>query len=94
MSHWYDSAPKKSRRKRDSNPGSSALEADALPLGQRGGASRAPGLGSILVLAMDLFPGRVIPVTGKLVLQWLHCQAPGVRGPALGLVGPVSVDCD
>ena len=25
-------------RKRDSNPGSSALEADALPLGQRGGA--------------------------------------------------------
>ena len=31
MSHWYDSTPKKSRRKRDSNPGSSALEADALP---------------------------------------------------------------
>ena len=26
----YDSTPKKSRRKRDSNPGSSALEADAL----------------------------------------------------------------
>ena len=37
--HWYDSTPKKSRRKRDSNPGSSALEADALPLGQRGGLS-------------------------------------------------------
>ena len=30
MSHWYDSTPKKSRRKRDSNPGPSALEADAL----------------------------------------------------------------
>ena len=28
--HWYDSTPKKSRRKRDSNPGPSALEADAL----------------------------------------------------------------
>ena len=28
--HLYDSTPKKSRRKRDSNPGSSALEADAL----------------------------------------------------------------
>ena len=27
MSHWYDSTPKKSLRKRDSNPGSSALEA-------------------------------------------------------------------
>ena len=30
LSHWYDSTPKKSRRKRDLNPGSSALEADAL----------------------------------------------------------------
>ena len=30
LSHWYDSTRKKSRRKRDSNPGSSALEADAL----------------------------------------------------------------
>ena len=29
-SHWYDSTPEKSWRKRDSNPGSSALEADAL----------------------------------------------------------------
>ena len=37
LSHWYDSTPKKSRRKQDSNPGLSALEADALPLGQRGG---------------------------------------------------------
>ena len=25
---------------------------------------------------------------------WLPCQAPGVIGPALGLVGPVSVYCD
>ena len=32
---WLD--PEKSRRKRDSNPGSSTLEADALPLDQRGG---------------------------------------------------------
>ena len=33
---WLD--PEKTpHRKRDSNPGSSALEADALPLGQRGG---------------------------------------------------------
>ena len=31
---------KKSRRKRDSNPGSSALEANALPLGQRGGRAK------------------------------------------------------
>ena len=35
LSHWYDSTPKKSRRKRDSNLGSSALEADTF--GQRGG---------------------------------------------------------
>ena len=30
LSHWYDSTPEKSRRKQDSNPGSSALDADAL----------------------------------------------------------------
>ena len=30
LSHWYDSTPEKSRRKRDSNPGSSSLEAGAL----------------------------------------------------------------
>ena len=43
LSHWYDSTPKKkSRRKRDSNPGPSALETDALPLGQRGGNLREP----------------------------------------------------
>ena len=30
LSHWYDSTPKKFRRKRNSNPGSSAFEADAL----------------------------------------------------------------
>ena len=38
LSYWYDSTLEKSRRKRDSNLGSSALEADALPLGQRGGS--------------------------------------------------------
>ena len=37
LSHWYDLTPKKSHHKWDSNPGSSALEADALPLGQQGG---------------------------------------------------------
>ena len=30
LSHWYDSTPEKSRGKRDSNSGPSALEADAL----------------------------------------------------------------
>ena len=34
---------KKSRCKRDSNPGSSALEADALPLGQRGDVCLSDG---------------------------------------------------
>ena len=41
-----------------------------------------------------IFPGRVIPVTQKLALQRLPCQAPGMIGSALGLVGPVSVYCD
>ena len=50
-------------------------------------ASRAAGRGSIL---LDLSPGRVIPVTYELVLQWPHCQAPGVIGSALGLVNLMS----
>ena len=45
-------------------------------------------------LATGFFRGRVIPVTSKLALQWLPCQAPGVIGSALGLVGTVSVYCD
>ena len=43
---------------------------------------------------VGFFRGRVIPVTSKLALQWLPCQAPGVIGSVLGLVGPVSVYCD
>ena len=42
----------------------------------------------------SFFLGRVIPVTSKLALQWLPCQAPGVIGSALGLVSSVSVYCD
>ena len=47
--------------------------------------------GSIPAYAVGIFfPGRVIPVTSKLVLQVL----PFVKGSALGLVGTVSVYCD
>ena len=42
----------------------------------------------------DFFPGRVMPVTSKLPLHWLPCQALGVIGSAMGLAGPVSVYCD
>ena len=42
----------------------------------------------------EIFPGRVIPVTSKLALQWLSCQAPGIIGSVLGLVGQLSVYCD
>ena len=35
-----------------------------------------------------------LPVISKLALQWLPCQAPGIIGSALELVGPVSVYCD
>ena len=41
-----------------------------------------------------IFLGQVIPVTSKLALQWLPCQAPGVIGSAQELVGLVSVYCD
>ena len=40
------------------------------------------------------FPGRVIPVSQKLALQLLPCQAPGIIESPLGVVGPVSVYCD
>ena len=40
------------------------------------------------------FPGQVIPVTSKLALQCQPCQAHGIVGSALGLVGPVSVYCN
>ena len=33
-------------------------------------------------------------MTSKLTLRWLPCQVPGVLGSTLGLVGPVSVNCD
>ena len=57
-------------------------------------ASRAEDPGFESRLSRDFFRGRVIPVTSKLALQWLPCQAPGDTGSALGLVGPVSVYCD
>ena len=33
-------------------------------------------------------------MTNIFTFQWLPCQAPGIIGSALGLVGPVSVYCD
>ena len=52
---------------------------------------RAADLGLIRVFSVGIFPGRVIPLTKKLVLKWLPCQALGVIGSTLGLVGPVSI---
>ena len=59
----------------------------------RASASRTedPGFESRL---RGIFSGVVIPVTSTLALQWLSCQAPGVIGSALELVGPVPVYCD
>ena len=52
-------------------------------------ASRVADLGSIPAFPVGLFPGRVILMISKLVLQKLvHCQALGDTGSALGLAGP------
>ena len=67
-----------------------------LVLVVKASSSRTAGPGSIPVFPVVIFPNGVIPVTSKLVLQWLPCQAPGDIRTALGLVGPVSVvycDC-
>ena len=48
-------------------------------------SSRAANLRSNPCFPAGLSPGRVIPVTPELALQWLSCMAPGVIGSALGL---------
>ena len=53
----------------------------------------ASGAGSIPACVVGIFPGRVMPMTLKLAHQWLPCQAPGIIGSPLGLVGPVLVYC-
>ena len=54
-------------------------------------ASRAEGPGFESRLRRDFFG---VESYQWLALQWLPCQATGVIGSALGLVGPVSVYCD
>ena len=51
---------------------------------------RAEDPGFESCLRRDFFPGRIIPVTQTLALQWLPGQVPGVIGLVLGLVGPVT----
>ena len=57
-------------------------------------ATRVEDPGSNCRLRRDFSGVESYPVTSKLALQWLPCQAPGVIGSVLGLVGPVSVYCD
>ena len=54
-------------------------------------ASSLAEWGSIPAYAVGIFPGRVIPVAKRLVLQWLPCPAIGVIGSVLGVAGPVLV---
>ena len=79
----------------DGGPASGLVSLDRL-VGRvvKASASRAEDPGFESRLRRLFFRGRVIPVTQKLALQWLPCQAPGVVGSALGLVDPVSVYCD
>ena len=74
--------------------GKSPLPDRLVGLVVKASASRVKDLEFDSRLQPDFFRGRVIPVTSKLALQWLPCQAPGVLGSVLGLVGPVSVYCD
>ena len=63
--------------------------------GGKASASRAEGPGSNPGhLLWDFYGVESLPVTKTLARQWLPCQAPGVIGSALALVGPVSVYCD
>ena len=51
-------------------------------------------LGSILVFRIDPVARSSRNGESKLIIQWFLCQEPGVIGLALGLVCPVSVDCE
>ena len=53
-----------------------------------------PGFESLGSRLRQDFSGSSHTSDLKMALQWLPCQAPGVTGSALGLVGPVSVCCD
>ena len=89
-------------------PRSAALEADVSPLYHQISFSGRDRLDGLVVKASASGaedPGfeshlrRDVSVSShtsdlKLALHWLPCQAPGVIGSALGLVGPVSVYCD
>ena len=70
----------------------SSVEDCIVYLVVKASASRAEGPGFEFRLRRD-FSG-VESYQGKLALQWLPYQAPGVIGSVLGLVGPVSVYCD
>ena len=82
---------KKKKKRRKQEGILSTKEHRLVGLVVKASASRAEGPGFESRLNRDFFRGRVIPVTLKLALKWLPCQAPGVIGSALGLVGPVSV---
>ena len=56
-------------------------------------ASRAEDPGFEFRLRQDFF-GLSHTSDSYIALQWLPCQASGIVGSALGLVGPVSVYCD
>ena len=45
-------------------------------------------------IAPEILSGSSHTSDFKLPLHWLPCQALGIIGSALGLVGPVSVYCD
>ena len=85
-SHWYDSIPEKSRRKRDSNPGSSALEADAITtrptrLLSVSGFFRSP-FSLCLRLIQSLLASGSLPVSVFLQICFssLQCLSLGSRG--------------
>ena len=60
----------------------------------RPGVQFTLALGFFLVAGFFLVESILNTSDLELAHQWLHCQAPGTLGPALGMVGPVSVYCD
>ena len=73
----------------------SAVRDNLVGLVVKASASREEGPGFESRLRHgDFFRVESYQRLKRLALQWLPCQAPGVTGSVLGLVGPVSVYCD
>ena len=88
LSHWYDWTPKKSQRKRVSNPGSSTLEADVLatrPTRRSSLNKQAYTVSSVVSVSIEFVHVRWIAIQITVLKEGTDVVVK--RDPALGVRG-------